>query len=287
MLVSVSSWHLQPTQPRWCTSVYVGVTPKAWHATSASHSITSIHISKAQMDFSVEVCGCVEMCVCVGGVEGEYVGLHPGYDMQPVSAILYPYQQGTNGFQCGGMWVYVGGCVYVGVTLRAWHATCVSHSITSIHINKAQMDFSVDVCGWMHVCGGVGALVFQAGYHPRKRTLKTYPKHIFSGVKIYPKYAFLHAFFLISLSWPFQNLSVWPKTHPFSNFAHFCTPKQCTCIHCLVLKDNPNYVNFFTRMISNFKYKCPPPLRCDNLVQVLSLQLLRLWKGIFIWKNIT
>ena len=28
---------------------------------------------------------------------------------------------------------------------------------------------------------------------------------------------------------------------------------------CLVLKNNPNYVNFFTRMISNLKYKCPPP----------------------------
>ena len=23
-------------------------------------------------------------------------------------------------------------------------------------------------------------------------------------------------------------------------------------------KNNPNYVNIFTRMISNFKYKCPP-----------------------------
>ena len=30
-------------------------------------------------------------------------------------------------------------------------------------------------------------------------------------------------------------------------------------VHCLVLKNNPNYVIFFTRMISNFKYKCPPP----------------------------
>ena len=42
----------------------------------------------------------------------------------------------------------------------------------------------------------------------------------------------------------------------FSNFARFCTPKLCTCIHiCLVLKNNPNYVNFYTRMISNFNYK--------------------------------
>ena len=65
----------------------------------------------------------------------------------------------------------------------------------------------------------------------------------------------------------FLNLSVmsFPKcvtmtnnTSFFPNFAHFCTPTRCTRVHCLVLKNNPNYVNFFTRMISNFKYKCPP-----------------------------
>ena len=27
--------------------------------------------------------------------------------------------------------------------------------------------------------GGGGALVFQAGYHPRKRTFRTHPKHVF------------------------------------------------------------------------------------------------------------
>ena len=49
------------------------------------------------------------------------------------------------------------------------------------------------------------------------------------------------------------------KTHPLnSNFAWFSTPKWYSHIHCLVLKNNPNYVNFITRMISNFKYKCPP-----------------------------
>ena len=80
----------------------------------------------------------------------------------------------------------------------------------------------------------------------------------FSGMKNDPKYMFLHAFFLICASRPFQNLSIWPKTYPFSNFARFCTTKRCTRVHCLVLKNNPNYVIFFTRMISNFKYKCPP-----------------------------
>ena len=37
-----------------------------------------------------------------------------------------------------------------------------------------------------------------------KSTLITY----FSSTKIYPKYAFLHAFFLICQSCPFQNLSI-------------------------------------------------------------------------------
>ena len=41
-----------------------------------------------------------------------------------------------------------------------------------------------------------------------KSTLITY----FSGMKRDPKYAFLHAFFLIYLSCLFQNLSIWPKT---------------------------------------------------------------------------
>ena len=94
-----------------------------------------------------------------------------------------------------------------------------------------------------------------------RHTLNTY----FSDMKIDPKYAFLHAFFLICLSYPFQNLSIWPKTHPFFQFCTFLHPKRCMHVHCLVLKNNPNYVNFFTRMISNFRYKCPPmkPWSCN------------------------
>ena len=53
-----------------------------------------------------------------------------------------------------------------------------------------------------------------------KSTLITH----FSGMKIDPKYAFLHAFFLICLSCPFQNLSIWPKTHPFFPILHVFTP---------------------------------------------------------------
>ena len=58
------------------------------------------------------------------------------------------------------------------------------------------------------VLPGGGPLVFQAGYHSCKKTFKTHPKHILSGMKIDPKYAFLHAFFLICVSCPFQNLSI-------------------------------------------------------------------------------
>ena len=91
---------------------------------------------------------------------------------------------------------------------------------------------------------GGGALVFQAGYHPPKRIFKTHPKHIFFRYENRPLNMFLHAFFLNCASRPFQNLSMWPKTYPFSNFARFCTPKRCTHVHWLVLKNNPNYVNF-------------------------------------------
>ena len=53
-----------------------------------------------------------------------------------------------------------------------------------------------------------------------KHTLNTY----FSGMKIDPKYAFLHAFFLICVSRPFQNLSIRPKTYPFFQFCTFKHP---------------------------------------------------------------
>ena len=78
-------------------------------------------------------------------------------------------------------------------------------------------------------------------------------------MKIDPKYAFLHAFFLICVSCSFQNLSIWPKTYLFFPILHGFAP----------LNDVRAYIAwswkttlitwfFFTRMISNFKYKCPP-----------------------------
>ena len=88
-----------------------------------------------------------------------------------------------------------------------------------------------------------------------KHTLNTY----FPGMKIDPKYAFLHVFFL-NFPPSFSKIYDHRQKHTlFSNFGRFCTPKRCTRVHCLVLKNNPNYVFRFTRMISTLKYK-PPPL---------------------------
>ena len=88
-----------------------------------------------------------------------------------------------------------------------------------------------------------------------KSTLITY----FSGMKIDPNYAFLHAFFLICPSCPFPKFVYMTKNTPFfSNFARFCTPKRCTCVQCLVLKNNPNCVNFWTSLIPPLTFEWPP-----------------------------
>ena len=76
-----------------------------------------------------------------------------------------------------------------------------------------------------HVPGGGGGTRMARGgirlvHGHTKSTLITY----FSGMKIDPKYAFLQAFFLICPSCPFQNLSIWPKTHPFFQFCTFLHP---------------------------------------------------------------
>ena len=51
----------------------------------------------------------------------------------------------------------------------------------------------------------------------------------------------------------------------FPNFAGFCTPKRCTCVYCLALKNNPNYVNFLQDDIQ-LKIQVPPPESLDNLL---------------------
>ena len=46
----------------------------------------------------------------------------------------------------------------------------------------------------------------------------------------------------------------------FSNFARFCTPKRCHAYIAWSWKTTLIMWIFFTGMISNFKYKCPPPM---------------------------
>ena len=45
----------------------------------------------------------------------------------------------------------------------------------------------------------------------------------------------------------------------FSNFGHFCTLKWCMCVHCLVLKNNANFVNFSYEDDIQLQIQVPPP----------------------------
>ena len=85
-----------------------------------------------------------------------------------------------------------------------------SHSSVKSHRNLLHLDPG----------GGGGTRMVRGGirlvHGHTKNTLITY----FSGMKINPKYACLHAFFLICPSCPFQNLSIWPKT-PYCTYCPF------------------------------------------------------------------
>ena len=125
--------------------------------------------------------------------------------------------------------------------MNTWYFVCLVNNLT-----------------W-HPGGGGGHLYFRLDIIRvkglSKHTLNTY----FSGMKIDPKYAFCMRFSQFERHVHSKICQYDQKHTLFSNFAGFCTPKRCTRVHCLVLKNNPNYVNFFTRMISNFRYKWPPP----------------------------
>ena len=223
-----------------------------------------------------------------------------------------------------------------GRVAHPWKALATPLEVNNHYKKKSSIEWSqysmVKIT--QHQVGGT--LVCQAGYHLRKRTFKTHPKHVFFRDENKPyKYVFLHALFVICLPYPFQNLSIWPKTHPFifryenrpykyvflnafflilsatsfpkfvnitrnhtlffryenrpykyvflhafflicppchfqnwsiwpkthhffSNFARFCTPKRCTRVHCLVLKNNPNYI-FFRGWHPTSKTSVSPP----------------------------
>ena len=89
-----------------------------------------------------------------------------------------------------------------------------------------------------------------------KHTLNTY----FSGMKIDPKTVTLHTFFSICPSCPFQNLSIWPKTHPFFPIVHVFAPLNYVLVYVArSLKNNPNYVNFLRGWYPTSNTSAPPP----------------------------
>ena len=76
----------------------------------------------------------------------------------------------------------------------------------------------------MYMWQGEGTWMARGGIRLIHRLTKSTLIMYFSGMKIDPKYTFLHAFFLICLLCPFKNLYIWPKAHTlFSNFTRFCT----------------------------------------------------------------
>ena len=94
---------------------------------------------------------------------------------------------------------------------------------TQHHDLSVWWDWEGEELTFVH-CGswiGGGHLYFRLDIILIKRLSKHTLNTCFSGMKIDPKYAFLHAFFLICPSCPFQNLSILPKVHPF--FFKFCT----------------------------------------------------------------
>ena len=108
----------------------------------------------------------------------------------------------------------------------------------------------------------------------RKRSLKNMRDILFQQVLVtHPKHVFVYDFHTL-----------------FFNLACFWYPKRCTRVHRLVLKNDPNYVNFFTRMISTLKYKWPPRdsgLLWYTLVCIPRTWRLRPWDSIAIFELLT
>ena len=78
--------------------------------------------------------------------------------------------------------------------------------------------------GFFYPAGGGGTRMARGGIRLVHGLTKSTLIKYFSGMKTDPKYAFLHAFFLISLSRSFQNLSIWLKTHLFFPILHVFAP---------------------------------------------------------------
>ena len=97
------------------------------------------------------------------------------------------------------------------------------------------------------------------GYQARPWTHKKHPNHVLFRYEKRPWIRVFACIFLNLLVMYFPKFVYMTKNTPFfSNFARFCTPKQCTRVQCLVLKNNPNYVNFWTSMIPPLTFEWPP-----------------------------
>ena len=89
-----------------------------------------------------------------------------------------------------------------------------------------------------------------------KHTLNTY----FLCMKIDPKVCVFACVFLNLSIMPFSKFVNMTKNTPcFPILYIFCTPKQCTCVHCLILKNNRNYVNFLWGWYPTSNTSAPPP----------------------------
>ena len=105
-------------------------------------------------------------------------------------------------------------------------------------------------------------------YHPRKRTSNHTLNTYFSGMKIDPKYAFLACVFLNLSIISFPKFVNTTKNTPFfPNFTRFCTPKRCTRVHYLVLKNNPNHTIFFLQEWYPTSNTSGPQVMYRNLVR--------------------
>ena len=97
---------------------------------------------------------------------------------------------------------------------------------------------------------------------------------------------FCMRFSLICPSCPFQNLLYDQKHTLFSNFARFCTPKRCTRVHRLVLKNNP-YMIFFLHGQYPTSNTSAPPGYFHNICHIFRTpytivtqhELMRLFEG--------
>ena len=90
---------------------------------------------------------------------------------------------------------------------------------------------------------GGGALVFQAGYHPRKRTFKTHPKHIFFRYKIRSQICIFACVFLNLLVMSFPKFVTMTKNTPFLPILHVFAPlNNVRTYTAWSWKDNPNFL---------------------------------------------